>query len=438
MNEPNKQTAPTAEIRVFENAAFSLLAPDAGAKPTTETYSDVFNGNVVFWGESNDWPTQARLKVEKSTTAYPLIKKLVSIIFGRGFTYYREVKNSDGTITQDFTPIAEIDEFLENNDIETFLTERFYDLFLAGNLFCEFILNNALGKICNINHLEAEFSRFKTPTNNQPLDTFLYSGTWPNPKTTPAEIPFCIKANQNTDFIKKSYRSKKKFVTHDHLPSPGRTVYAFPSHGALFRTDGWLDYGNSVPEIMNAINKNAWNIKYHVQIPHDYWEIAYKEYASLDQKAKTSFINARLEEMNTWLSGKGNVGKTFTSHFLRDANGNKMEGFKIEVIDDKTKKDSYLTSVQESDIQVARAYGVDASLSTIQPAGGKMGAGSGSDKRTGFENQVNTSHLDVKVVTEPLKLVAKYNAWPANLRFGFIHDIPTTLNEDKAGVKTEI
>jgi hypothetical protein len=427
-----------SEVRVTDIASFSLLAPDAGAKPQQEVYSDEISGAVIDWGSGNDWPQKARLKVEKSTTAFPLIKKLASIVFGKGFTYYKEVYEADGTITRDFTRIAEVDTFLMTNDIENFLMERLFDLYLSGNLFCEFILNKSLTKIVNINHLESEFSRFKRVEPDQTLNTVLYSGTWPTPKQTPTELPFCIKANQNKDFIKQKFSGKKKFVTQSYLPSPGRTVYAMPPHGALFRDNGWLDFGNSVPEIMNAINKNAWNIKYHIQIPHDYWQTINKKFDGLDDKQKNAFIDSQISKMNDWLSGNANGGKTFVSHFFRDMNGKEMPGFKIEVLDDKTKKDSYLTSVQESDIQVSRAYGVDSSLSNIQPQGGKMGAGSGSDKRTGFENQVNTSFLDVLVVTEPLRLVAHYNDWPTNLKFGFIHEIPTSLNENKSGSKTEI
>jgi hypothetical protein len=45
---------------------------------------------------------------------------------------------------------------------------------------------------------------------------------------------------------------------------------------------------------------------------------------------------------------------------------------------------------------------------------------------------------DVEIIVEPLKLVGKYNGWPSNLKWGFLHEIPVPLNEDLSGTKTEM
>jgi hypothetical protein len=423
-------------------AVVSVMGPDAGARITSEVYSSAdISSEIQYWGDNNKLPTEWREKIEGSTTAYPLIAKLVSIMFGRGLVYYKKSIDSEGNIQRDFSSITEVDEFIANNDIPFFLLQRMMDYKFCNNIFCEFILNNKLDKILSVNHLEAEFTRFgKLEKEGKDLKfkQLKYNGDWDKPDQY-KPIPFLNRNDLSSDQIKKRFVGTKKFSFHSYLPSPGRTIYAFPPHGAIFKKNGWLDFANSVPEIMNRINDNAMNIKYHIRIPYEYWSSVNKDWSILDDKKRNEIIDKKLTEIENFLVGKANAGKAFYSHFATDAvTGKPLAGWEIITLDDKTKKDAYLTSVQEADIQISRALNADSSLANIQPQGGKMGAGSGSDKRIGFENTVNTGFMDTYIVTEPLRIVGMFNGWPSNLEFAFMHDIPTTLNENKSGVKSEI
>jgi hypothetical protein len=420
------------------NTIVSLM-PDTKTKATQEKFSEKPTGDYVFWGTSNTLPSDWRKKLEASTTAYPLLFKLVTIIFGRGLYYYQENISREGNITNDFTRIPEVDEFLDNNDIPFLMKQRLMDYKFLGNCWCEFILSNDMSKITTLSHLEAEFTRFAVNSNDaSKFDFIKYTGDWGSPENI-VDIPFLNRQDANADFIKKKYSGPKKFSFHSYFPSPGRTIYAFPPHGAIFKEKGWLDYTNSIPGIMNAINEQAANIKYHVRIPYDYWRHSNENWDNLEPEKQKEIIDKKLAELNDFLKQNSNAGKTLYTHFATDSiTGKPLAGWEIIEMEDKAKKDSFLTSVQEGDMQTARAWGVDTSISGIQAAGGKMGAGSGSDKRTGFDNQVNSSFADVEIIVEPLKLVGKYNGWPPNLKWGFLHEIPVPLNEDLSGTKTEM
>jgi hypothetical protein len=420
-------------------AIVSLLPPDAGSRPVSEGFSDISTQDYQPWGESNNLPTEWRLKAEKSTKAYPLIAKSVGMIYGRGLTYWIETTNADGSLNKDFTKNPEIDLFLRNNFCNFLMQQRAMDLFLPGNMFCEFILSKGLNKIVGLSHKEAEFTRFgKIREDKSGFDFVRYTGDWSKPsEATP--IPFLNREEFDPEFIKKEFKAQKKFVWHSHLPSPGRTIYAWPPHGGLYRKDGWLDFANSVPELMNNINKNAANIRYHIKIPYMYWEQAVENWKGLEKKNQDAIINEKLTELDTFLSGSDNVGKSFYSHFATDTiTGKPINGWDIIELNDPIKADKYLTSVEQADIQTASAYSIDSSLSGVQISGAMSGAGSGSDKRVGFENSVNTSYWYSEAITEPLNLVAWFNGWDQNLKFGFIHDIPTSLNENKSGTKTQV
>lgn len=421
------------------SAIVSMLSPDAGTQPSKPSHSDEdTDATYQPWGENNDWPTVAREKTEKSTTAFPLIARMVALMFGRGIVYYREVRDGD-KITQDFTPIPEIDDFLQQNNIDFLMLDRLMDYKMFGNTFCEFILNKGKNNITNIYHMEAEFSRFGTiDKTSKKILNVRYTGNWDDPDAA-EDIPFLMRRDHSKEQALKIGSSKKKFCIHSALPSPGRTLYAMPPHGGLFRKNGWLDFSNSIPEILSALNTNGFAIRFHIQIPYEYWPSMYKDWDSYDQDKRDDIIDAKITQMTDWLSGADNAGKSFISHFSTDpVNGKPLAGFKIEALEDKIKKDQFITSTNEADAQIARAIGVDISMAGIQAQGGKMGAGSGSDKRIGFTNMVSLSYMDQIVITEPLKLVQKINGWDPDVKFAFVHDLPTTLNETSSGVTSNV
>lgn len=415
-------------------------------KPTDTQYKDAESGTAVYqpWGENDDWPVIARQKMESSTTAYSLIAQRVGLMFGKGVHYYRVVKSVDG-ISYDFSEIPEVEDFLESSRINFLMAERLMDFKNNGNINCEFIMNAANNKVNRLGHLDSEFCRFKTNTEKNgdkqitKITHIGYCSDW-SEKNNVADIPYVDpKIYHDKTAILKIANTSKKFAIHSALPSPGRTLYAFPPHGALFKKGGWLDYANGIPELMNAINENGMILKYHIQIPETHWPKKYKDWSTISQIEQLKLMEKEFDAMDEFLKGKDNAGSIFISHFAVDkVTGKAEDGWKIVALDDKLKKDQFLTSVQEADTQIARAVQMDSSMSNLQPQGGKMGAGSGSDKRVGFENMINTSYLEQMIVLEPLELVKKINEWPRNLQFFFLHDIPTSLNENKKGVKSEI
>lgn len=416
----------------------AILSPDAGASFSPSTYSDDLTAsNIINWGSDNNSPKNWRLKLEKSTTAFPLLWKSVLLLYGLGLTYYRE-KRTGTTIEKDFTAIDEVDQFISDNDIDYLMIERLMDFKFFNNCFCEVILSTDRKKIVNINHLEAEFSRFvtqKQADGTTVISSVQYEGDWQNAKGNNV-IDFYSKDNISLETLSKNKMGK--FVMHSCFPVPGRAVYGIPPQIALYASDSWLDFSNSIPGIMNSINKNVMDIRYHIQIPYEYWPSIYPNWTAMTQDEQTKIIDDKLTQMQQFLSGK-NSGNSFISHFATDPiSGKPLSGWVIEEIGTSDKKDKFLTSVQESDTQIVRALNLDVSLAGIQPAGGKMGAGSGSDKRTAFSNQVSLSAAEMLIITEPLRIVQRINNWDSSIKWAFTYDVPTTLNDNPNGTNKQI
>lgn len=408
------------------------LSPNAAANQATAQASDIEEKDEwQKWGTSDTQPVKNRTKIEGSSTAFPLMVRMAEMMFGKGLTYYVEKRTKTG-IETDWSEIPEVEEFIAGNDVNLFILERLMDFKFHNNLFCEHILSNDRSKIVNVYHLEAEFSR-KGAIQQNKFTKLGYKGDW-SKNEDPLKIPFV----ENRDFQKEIIQKKKldKFAMHDHFPSPGRTTYAKPAHAALLEDDGWLDYANSVPKLMNAHNKIANQLQFHVEVPGDYWERTYADWNGLTHEEKEARKDEVLTEMDKWFKGKDAKSDTFLTHFAVDHAGKYLSGWKITVLDAKAKKDIFLTSLQEADIQISRGIGMDVSLAGIQPAGGKMGAGSGSDKRTAFTNAVSVAPAAMEIILAPFYRVAKYNGWPAGLKFAVQYDVPTTLNNDPSGVNS--
>lgn len=434
-----KDNKPVRIAVIPSGSLVTMLSADAGATPTETVLDDENNtGDWVYWGDSNDWPEIVRKKIELSTTAYPLLFKAVSLIYGDGIVYFAKERNGE-SIDIKFEPVKEIDDFFLENDMDRFMIEQLMDYKFFGNCFQELIFNNLAAKIVNIYHKEAEFSRLSAQNENTyEIEKLGYSGTWG--ETEEKTIWLYQKRKNSFEEVQKLAKAKgKKLANHTFFPSPGRQYYAMPPHGGLYRDKGWLDFSNKIPEILNAMLDNQMTLKYHIEIPYDYWPCMYKDWGTYTQKQQEEKIDEKLQDMDDWLVGVDNTHKTFISHFATDpVTGKPLPGWKITPIADKLKKDEWIPGTQEADIQIARALQIDPSMAGIQPTGGKLGAGSGSDKRTGMINSIALTKAEQKVIFEPLYIIKKFNKWPDNIHFAFSHQVPTTLDENPTGSEKEI
>ena len=437
MSTENKEVEYIGEnFAVLHGAgAVVSLAADIAKKPDYLITNPMPEGSIVqYWGGNNLLPSEQRQQLEKTTTAFPLIANAAKTLFGRGPQYYLEKRTSTG-IVKDYTPVPEIEEFLQGIDLELIMLERWMDLKMYNNLFCEFITNGAGTKIVNITHQEAEFCRFGLIKDNK-ISQVLINSDWEKYPANYATVPFFDDYATSREEALKTAGAKKKFITHNNIPSPGRTLYAVPSHVGLFQTNGWIDYSLSVPLLMNKINQNGFALRYHIEIPYDFWEKTYQDWKQKTPAEQQTLKDAKMDEMNNFLKGIDNVGKNFYSHFgVHQATGKEIAGWKITELKDPIKKDQFLTSLQEADMQTARAIGVDVSLANISNQSNSMGAGSGSDKRVGMNNTISSSYAEQMIVLKPLKTVGIINQWPSNVKWTFEYEVPTTLNENKSGTK---
>lgn len=396
-------------------------------------------GVYAEWGRDGFLPTRWREAFEKSTTAAAAIQKKIEIIYGEGMGYYRVKYDKDGNEVRDYSRDKRIDEFFRNIRVEDFIVARLKDFFYYGNIWAECIKSEVGNDIASIRHLDSEFCRFHRRDKKDGIIKHVGYSAFFSQNTQPASenvIDIPLAPTHNFEEWYKEFKGNK-FIIHSSLFSPGHTYYQMPPWAGLMRKEGWLEVSNSIPEILLPLHQNQVKIRYLFKVANEYWNFWYKDWDAFDETQRKIAIKEKTDELNKKLvtPNRLNIYSLLTTVFANPVTQKLVSGIEIEAIDDKIKEDAYIPNSQAADSQIAIALGMDPSELGLQPEGGKMGAGSGSDKRTARTNFVTSSKIYRDIIFAPLYTKALIAGWGEDLRFDFRYILPTSLNENKEGIK---
>ncbi|MGB1301822.1 MAG: hypothetical protein ACPG5O_11455 [Pseudoalteromonas tetraodonis] len=214
----------------------------------------------------------------------------------------------------------------------------------------------------------------------------------------------------------------------------GRKYYPFKAWHAIVG-NGWLEVALAVPALKKALFQNQMSIKYHVEIPEGYWRAKYSvdKWTNYSNSEKDRLRGETLDRINEWLTGVENTGKALITFYDVDEMGNELPQVRITAIDDKMKDGAYIPDTQNANIEILGSMDIDPTLAGFGFAGSKLGAGSGSDKRTAFNLRTSMKTPDRDVVLEPFDFAFEYNGYDESLRLAFIDHQLTTLDENPTG-----
>jgi len=391
--------------------------------------------NYIPWGKNNKLPTEIKAAIEAVPMSGRAIKQLVEMLHGNGIKYYITAdKSKSNTIEAAY--IQEVEDFLANSRINTnYFPAVASDYRYYMNAFAELIWDNKKSKIARIYPKQAEFCRLsKENKRDYTSDNLLYSKSFVNGDVDDPKLMSTIPLYKWWDhdaFLEKSKKTKK-FAFHILFPTPGVTDYATPFWFGLFKKNGWMDVAANVPKIISAMQKNQVSIKYQIMIPESYFEIRYPELWANPEK-REELINQKINEINTYLAGSDNVYKSIAYVFKSDPQMGDRGKIEIVAIDDKTKKGTWVPDSNAADAQIVLGLGLHPSQVGLQPEGGKMGAGSGSDQRESFNQIITLNTLDQNLLLEPLNLISRINKW--GVTFFIDHTFHTTTNQKEDGLQ---
>jgi hypothetical protein len=445
---------PGAKAAITINSSSKDLFRIPDIKPVLLGADPKFKGTrgVVYWGESNNLPQQINEKVYKTPVITSGMLFNICIGYGQGIM---PVRYDKADIWHE-KPIPvwdneDINTFFEENDINGYFLEQLTDMKFFFNVFPEIILNReSTPKIVSLTSKEAAFSRWDAMNyETGQIEYHYYSAWWQKGKPMAEQVEVTKVLNSNNPLrdlrirmgIEKNDKgnfnkpSDYRFIIPIDFPTPNRIYYQKPYWYSIIES-GWYDFALKIPEFKNALLTNGMTIKFHVELEEDYFEQIFKKEKIQDDEGKRARIKKEYKDINDFLSGTKNTGKSWTSFKKNSIDGKEVSRVKITPIDDKFKGGEYLQDSEE--VSNIMSYGMNVHPSTIGSSPGNNKSINGTEARELFLiKQVLEKPFRDRLL-RPLYVIKAFNGWPADIHF-IVPDIKlVTLDKNPNGVVTNV
>lgn len=403
-------------------------------------------GEVVSWGKNNDYPQQVLKSVRLNGAASSGLRFLRKAHYGNGLILLKDEVDENGKKSPkvlDLNDFTEIKEFFKKSQMNRFWKETIADLEYFSIAFPEYILSENYTQINRVRRQKAAWCRFQIMNEENGLIEHVYiSQKFGSGSSVDLEGEYVEKvplidsywdAEQTREYCKAN--GIKKFIRPIFYPLIDEAFYPESEWHAVVKS-GWLDVANAVPELKKALFQNQMTIKYIIEVNELYFTNMYKEkWSTMKFEDRDKIRQDLIDQVNEALVGNDKAGKSIQSMKVQDSKGEFHSAVTITAIDDKLKNGSYLPEAEASNSEVLFALGVDPTLIGAGIPGGKLGAGSGSDKREAFTILSALFKTNRETTVEPYEFISEYNGWDDSIRPSFENTILTTLDANPTGSK---
>lgn len=428
---PDSSTALLADAK----AVITMEQPNAQpSQPIVKDNLTINTTGMVSWGDANDFPQEV-LRKGRNSTIIPTALKWQANLISTPVIPFQVDYDDEGKQKLTYVRDNEIYEFLNNRHFKRYQRESANDIFWFLNIFPELILSKNRKKITHIHPNDASYCRLGSQNDNGVSEFTYINANWPYGSVDSDET---IKVRtldpyqyDLVDWTRDQHTDAFKFIYPSSYPTPGTTFYQL-AHWDGIRTSGWLDVLAKVPQLKKALFENQMTIKYHIEIPREYWEYQFgDEWRQGDDAKRTLIKNNKLAEIQRRMMGAEKAGIAMATEFgVSSIDGKTIEGWKINVLPDKLKDGAYLADNMEATAHLLYALGIDPALFGF--ASKEMGSRSGgSDKRESLLIYLSQLQPYRDVQYEPLNFIADYNGWRKKypgLTFGTTQTLLTTLD----------
>ena len=403
-------------------------------------------------GQNNNLPAEMMDKVYANVTVASNIEFNAKMAYGDGVMVMKKVKDPvtkkvilEEQLASDFPDIF---KFLEDNNYVNSVQEWSNDLSVFYDSYAEIILEAASNKVASLLPCETINSRLSlvNPLTGK-IEYHGFSTKWK--AGSPDDIVLTPLLDRRIPILdmkrklgieldpttkKKAAAVKdKRFMLSLCLPTPGRYYNGKPYWWSIF--ESWYDFACAIPVFKKALLKNQMVLKYHIKISTTFWDKLFKTEGITDEKKKVARKQKFLTDMNSFLSGEENAGKSFVSHYEYD----KVKGFEIndiiiEPISSFFKGGEYIDDSEEVTSILCYAMGVHPSVVGAVPGKGKSISGTEARELFIIKQAMMKPIRDLLVL--PLYLVKALNGWDPDIHFIIPNIMLTTLDQGTGAVKS--
>ena len=409
-------------------------------KDRNKTDSDELN--FVSWGAGNKLPMEILTKSYKNVTVASNLNFNSQIAYGDGLLVVKKTKK-DGKITYEElldSEAPEVFDFIHKNNVFRQIQEMANDFSLYYDSWCELIFDAAAtnSKVIKMAHKEMCYSRVTKANETGIIEYHGYSTEWSNGSAPKNYVvsPIIDRNNPIDDITAKIAKREKRLMLNCSLPTPGRYYYNKPWWWSIFES-GWYDFACAIPEFKRALLNNQASIRFHVKIKEGFFSEMFKSEGIVDEKKKLARRKEVLEDLDKFLAGKENAGKSFVSMFTYNKTkpGNEREdNFIIETVKTQVEGGEYINDSEEANNIICYGMGVHPSLIGASP--GKSKNINGTEARELFIIKQAMTKSIRDMLLSPLYIVKKINKWDPDIHFVIPNIMLTTLDEGTGSVKS--
>ena len=398
-------------------------------KPTPTALPDEdADHEVAIWGHDNCFPITCARKIQKSSFAAGALHRNIQLMIGNNLAYC-ETNDEGKQPKRTYKP--EVEMFLTENHIRTrYIPALFTDYKYFHACFSELSFDTSK-KVTRLYHKSAAFCRLEKQNDKSlKIERLFYSAEYLEGTASKKATLKLINPVDPTFAIKDS-----KYAFYSYFPSPCMTYYPVAPWESLINDKSWLDVSITVPEIVSTMQQNQVDLKFQIVIPQSFFQMKFKDgqWDMMSEKDRQKVVGEVVDNLNTALSDPSNRYKSFTNIVDDTIPGQQRGQIQIIPIDNnKTKSGDWIPDSTTADAQITHAFTIHNSQIGLQNAGGKMGAGSGSDIRESHNTSLDLNTIDQQIALEALQYVSKINDW--NIRFYIDHNYHTTTNNAESGI----
>jgi hypothetical protein len=408
-----------------------------GGKAMRIPYGNDGSAEIWSWGKNNQLPQDREALVLDNNIVPELMATKRDITVGGGLMCYRERFEAGNRIIEEVEMPAAAKAFFNEladlnggQDIESYLLKSCRNLIYHSNTFTEFVRNKG-GKISSMIGMESRHLRPEKMQNNGTVMNWFWSGNWKEYRKDayrPKRIPAYL----------SEVKKQPKFVMHCMDDVLSDEYLGIPT---WWGGRAWIECANAIPIFHINNLRNGYTIRWHIEIPKDYfWDYStpantQKEKAdakSTETAAKKEFLN----KLNAFLAGYEQTGRALiTEYEMNKVLGKDFPGIKVTPLNVDLKDKALLDLFEKSNDANISAQGIHPTLAAIQTQG-KLS--SGSEIRNAFMMYVAIkTPVKRAILLKPIQYVHRVNGWGEGIKWGF-RDIEITKLDDNPAGKQEV
>lgn len=415
--------------------------PDGSKEAITKSTDkdNLTTGPWAYWGKDNKLPLTFADHIENCGVLSAALDAKARIATGKGVQPFT-IENilPDGTEELKWVNDAEILEWLEENQLFDTHLDFSFDKNGYGWRCGSYMLNVKRNKINRIHRKDVYECRLQKKSTDGSIKKIYMCADWASNsqgfnKNAHIELPALREGFELHDLNSRDYGFEFAFI--DRRIRNGRQYYPMP---LWYAASEWVKVARSVPGHKNTQFQRQIQLQYVVTISQKYWENLYSNWGTMENDKKMEIVNAKYDEIDSWLSGSANAYKSlFCFCYVDPVTGKEIKDIQIEAVDDKVKDGKMLPDSAAANSEILFALMVNPALMGAgQPGGPYSSNAGGSNVRESYLVQMMLLEEERKMNLTHLNTVKRFNGWDKrfNKPLVFRHQsgLLTTLDTGKS------